>query len=238
MKTIYTLNDGSTLCTMPAKEFTNIRTWQGNRIMDYRHVESIKTAIGSNIQHLDNGYKIIECYEADATGADHLTQYIIDGQHRAEVLRQYYKESPSPIDFDVVVLRKHVESEGDIIMYFNAINHTKSIQWKDPILLTNMYIAALESAFNIHRVKLIRNGSTHRPYLSVDKLRKAFLEYPDRLKGTKADIDVFIEKVKAYNTYNLTYEMDVKGEPTFKKASELQFTLAMNTKLKWISDLL
>jgi hypothetical protein len=101
-----------------------------------------------------------------------------------------------------------------------------------------MYIAALESAFNIHRVKLIRNGSTHRPYLSVDKLRKSFLEYPDRLKGTKADIDVFIEKVKAYNTYNLTYEMDVKGEPTSKKASELQFTLAMNTKLKWISDLL
>lgn len=238
MKVIHTLNDGSTLCTVSAKEFITIPTWNGNRIMDHSHVESIRTAVGKNIKSLDNGYKLALFHEMDATGTPKRQLYIIDGQHRAEVVRQFYRDYPSEPDFEIVVLQKEVDTEGDAVMYFNALNHTKSITWTDPALLANMYISALEQAFNGKR-KLIRKGATHRPYLSADKVRDALLKRT--LKGTKAEIDTFIQRVQEYNTKalkeyetKLAYDIDIKDEALVKKAVECNFALAMNQKLPWI----
>ena len=238
MKVIHTLNDGSTLCTVSAKEFITIPTWNGNRIMDHAHVESIQTAVGKNIQALDNGYKLALFHEMDAAGTPKQQLYIIDGQHRAEVLRQFYRDYPTEPDFELVIQQKQVESEGDAIMYFNALNNTKSITWTDPTLLANMYISALELVFNTKR-KLIRKGSTHRPYLSADKLRDALLK--KSLNGTKAEIDRFIQRVREYNTTTLklyetklAYDIDIKDEALLKKAVECNFALAMNQKLPWL----
>ena len=239
MKVIHTLNDGSTLCTVSAKEFITIPTWNGNRIMDHTHVESIRTAVGKNIKTLDNGYKLALFHEMDAGGTPKRQLYIIDGQHRAEVVRQFYRDYPTEPDFEIVILQKEVDTEGDAVMYFNALNHTKSITWTDPTLLANMYISALEQAFNTKRI-FIRKGTTHRPYLSADKVRDALLKLT--LKGTKADINTFIQRVQEYNTKTLkeyetklAYDIDIKDEALVKKAVESKFTLAMNQKLPWIS---
>jgi len=238
LQIIHTLNDGSTLCKVSAKEFISIPTWNGNRIMDHSHVESIRIAVDKNIQTLDNGYKLALFNEIDAAGTPKQQLYIIDGQHRAEVVRQFYKQYPSESDFEIVALIKSFDTEGDAVMYFNALNHTKSITWTDPSLLANMYISAIELAFNSKR-KIIRKGATHRPYLSADKLRDALLKKP--LKGTKAEIHSFIQRVQEYNTKTiadyeaqLAYDIDMKDEALVKKAIECQFALAMNPKLPWI----
>ena len=245
MTHLYTLNDGSSIHTMSAKEFITIPTWHGNRSIDHSHVESIQKEVGTNIKILDNGYKLALFHETDAGGSVRLQPYIIDGQHRAEVLKKFYNDNQNHPDFTLIVVKRHVESEGDAIQYFNTLNHTKSIQWTDPNLIINMYISDLEKTFNTPKVSLIRVKSTHRPYLSSEKIRQVLQLNQAKLKVNKTDIDKFIERVKKHNLNGLekhekdiAYSIDMKDEAIVKKAVELKFTLAMNPKLPWLTSCL
>jgi hypothetical protein len=115
--------------------------------------------------------------EPDATGTPVRQSYLIDGQHRCHILR-----SATALDFPVIVTEKDVASESDAIDFFNTINTVKPQQWSiDPALIVNLYIVELEKAFP----KMIR-PSTHRPYLSVDRLREALKRLPLKAKAVTA----------------------------------------------------
>lgn len=180
----------------------------------------------------------------------------MDGQHRAAVLRDYFSTHILEPDFPVVVLEKHVESEWDVISYFNALNNAKPVKWSDPGLLTNKYIQELEAAFCAAGAKkkgasaqLIRPGATCRPYLGVEKLRTALMTeaMAGKLSSTESEIKAFVERVLAWNTAavrdaGLTTVFGTKSKKVdvdmIDKAAKLGFMLALDPKLGWIKQLL
>jgi len=188
MTTLHTYTDGSTLRRMSARDLIRIQIWRGNRILDLEHANQIQRAIGTRIQSLDNGYRIVKYYEEDAAGRPILQSYVIDGQHRVHVLREHYNSSLCEPDFELTVTEKHVDSESEAIAYFNALNNVKPQCWKtDKNLLANQYITELELLVNTRRRQpLIRPSNTHRPYLSSDRLRDALLLFADLLTDTGA----------------------------------------------------
>lgn len=243
---LHTYSDGSTLKLMSAKELITIPIWKGQRILDKEHAASIKSAVGSTIRRLDSGYSIVRCKEEATDGKMVECTYLIDGQHRASVIRDWYAATVCEPDFHVTVTEKVVESESDIIHDFNKINTVKPQQWKvDPAILANNYIAALERAFNTNKkCPLIRTGSTTRPFLACDALRKALLDSKALLKYAPDAIAAFVSRVQQYNVAMLgalNRELVVaatKDSKLKERAIAANFALAYDTKLQWVAHML
>jgi hypothetical protein len=243
---LHTYKDGSILKVITSRELVSIPIWKGQRTLNKEHSLKIKEAVGSDIASLDSGYSIVNYKEENADGNIVLSSYLIDGQHRASVIRDYYASTVCEPDFDVTVTEKTVESESDAVEYFNKINNTKPQQWKvDPNLLINAYITAIEKKYNTNKkCLLIRPDSTARPYLSAAALRESFILNKQLLKSSKEEIIKFIERVDKFNNTNITkftLEMtqpNVKDIKLKERAVSINFTLAYDTKLQWIKNLL
>jgi hypothetical protein len=244
MKVLHIYADGSTLNLMTSRELISIPIWKGQRIVDNSHANNIRSSIGSNVQCLDSGYSIVKYKEETADGKMILQSYLIDGQHRASIIRDYYNSTVCEPDFNVTCTEKIVESETDAIEYFNKINNVKAQQWKmDPNLLINKYISAIEKKYNTNKkCLLIRPDSTMRPYLSAAKLRDEFKNHVHLLNTNT--INKFIEHLAKHNdslVNNFEIELsqlDVKDVGIKEKAVGLKFGLAYDTKLKWVKDIL
>jgi len=231
---------------MKAKDLITIPIWKGNRILDEVHAKSIKDAVGSNVRRLDSGFNIIKYDEKNADNKTITVSYLIDGQHRASVIREFYRDNYCEPDFDLTVTELVVESESDAVEYFNKINNVKKQHWKtDPTILVSKYIVALEKKYNISKkTPLIRLGSTHRPYLSSEKLREVLKANSSLLKQSTEDIAAFIEKVHKKNK-ELLNEIQIeialpnpKDVKIKEKANDLQFALACDASLSWIRAIL
>jgi hypothetical protein len=245
MNTLHSLHDGSQLKLITAKELIKLPVWKGNRIIDHTHVEKLKSSICSEITKLDFGYRIATYTEIDAGNNKILRSYIIDGQHRHQVLKDHFDTIMCEPDFKVVVIEKSFESESDVIEYFNQLNNSKPIQWSDPIMLANRYIAALEAAFNKKKGEsLIRPATTKRPYLSVEKLREALLENSEKLKENIVEIAAFVKRVVEFNEAEIKTSdfliLNAKRADIdiIQRALKARFMLAIGQKLRWIGNLL
>lgn len=246
---LHTLHDGSTLKLISAKELIAIPIWNGNRIIDQAHVDTIKASVKDNIKSLDFGFRIVTDVVTDPNGLLVKESKIIDGQHRHRVLRDYFLENYFHEDFQIVVLEKELTSESEKITYFKQLNTQLPIAWKsDPAMVTNEYIKALETKFNTKKESMIRDKSTKRPYLSVEKVREEFLKI-FKAKGVASesaeDIKAFVDRVATLNE-RLIQESDMailqagKKETAdlIQKAAAKKFMLAVDPKLKWISECL
>lgn len=246
---LHTLHDGSTLKLISAKELVAIPIWNGNRIIDQAHVDTIKASVKDNIKSLDFGFRIVTDVVTDPNGLLVKESKIIDGQHRHRVLRDYFLENYFHEDFQIVVLEKELTSESEKITYFKQLNTQLPIAWKsDPAMVTNEYIKALEAKFNTKKESMIRDKSTKRPYLSVEKVREEFMKI-FKVKGVASesseDIKAFVERVATLNE-RLIQESDMailqagKKETAdlIQKAVAKKFMLAVDPKLKWISECL
>jgi len=210
--------------------------------MSVEHVAKIKGSI-TDIRNLDFGFRLVTRMDEDADGKPVRQTVVVDGQHRRQVLSDYFRENPEASDFPIVIVEKEIQEESDIITYFNTLNTQKPIPWKsDRPLIANKYILALEKEFNIGKGKgLIRSGATKRPYLSVEKLREELCKKD--ISESPQDVVAFIARVKEYNTEfasdyatHLTYkklDLDI-----IEKAKEIKFMLAVDTKLAWVSSCL
>lgn len=241
---LHTFHDGSTLCIMSVKELLTLPIWKGNRILDKEHVAKLKSAIRQNIQRLDSGYRIVKYNEVSTDNEWVEQSYIIDGQHRISVIRDYFSTAVCPPDFNVAVVERKVASELEAIQYFNELNTVKPQCWNtDPNLIINLYISALEKKFNTKKRQLIRKGVAHRPYLSSDKLRDKLEKIPT-LKFDTETINRFIERVSNHNTLLKTqYQVGMalgksQDEKFVQKADSMEFYLALDQKLKWVEELL
>lgn len=234
MTTLFTYSDESKLKTTNMKAFLSISNWRGNRHLDYTRVELLTKEVGDNIKSLDSGYHVIKILEEDAAGKSRHVMYLIDGQHRREVLLRYYASGLCLEDFPVTYIEKVVDSESDAITHFNKINNTKPMRIEeDPRLIANRFVAALEKGF---AKGLIRSKTTRRPYLSADILREELEKYSKILQSI--DPAAFVEKVKLYNIKRLI-EMDIEkalGKAIPETYKEKEFTLAEN--LKWVGLML
>lgn len=221
----------------------NIDNWNGNRILDKTHVESIKNSLelhGKSIHHLDNGYHIVCFNEIDA-GNNLVPVYkLVDGQHRREVVREMIELCD---DFPVTAIINNLENESEAIQYFNTINHSKPIQIDlDPKMIINPFVGALVEKYP----KMIKSVNTKSPYLSVDALRQCLEKYVSQLK--KITPKLFCEKVQEWNKREVAkLELEMINIPVKKKgnqktakelAYEYSFVLNLNTKLPWINNVL
>lgn len=185
---------------------------------------------------LDSGYKIVKYFELCSNGQYEEQSYLIDGQHRVSLLREFFANALCEPDFDVTVTEKRVSSELEAIQYFNEVNTVKAQSWEtDPHLVMNLYVAGLEEAFNKKKKHVIRKGHTHRPYLSSDKFRVALEKIP--LKSDPDAVKVFVAKAVEINT-SLAAEVQVqlahRDDKFLTKAVEAGFYLALDPKLKWV----
>ena len=178
---------------------------------------------------MDSGYHVI-VQEEDVEGKPLHQAYLIDGQHRREVLLRYYLSGLCLSDFPMTFRELVVKTESDAITYFNQINNMKPMHIEeDPRCVANRFVSALEKGFD---KGLIRSKTTKRPYLSADILREELEKYSKILQTT--DPVAFVEKVKLYNTKRLV-EMEIEkalGKAIPESYKEKNFTLAEN--LKWI----
>lgn len=232
MASLHTFHDGSTLRLLSAKSLIKIPIWKGNRILNTEHVAAIQAAIGPRINELDSGYCIIQVPELDAANKELLESYIIDGQHRAAVLKAHFEPPCFDDDFNVVVRVKRVASESEAISYFNAINNTKPQQWKhDKKLVANAYIVAIEADYNTKKLALIRPGATCRPYLSVDKLREQLMLQPldpERIASFRTRLIEWNRKKCEETQLVLSLQPDHKDARMLTRAVEVHFLLAMD----------
>ena len=242
---LHRFHDGSVLKTMMATELVKIPVWQGNRTLDKDHAMKIRDAIGDAVESLDSGYRIVKYDEQDATGRLVQQSYLIDGQHRQFVLKEHFLGNLCEPDFTVVVQEKNVESESEAIEYFNAINNVKPQKWRtDPAILVNQYIAELEKKFNVSKAaKFIRQGTTCRPYLSVDRLREALKAQTARLEQEPLKIQAWAQRAVELNA-SLTASSPLrilennKESKYWERAAEVRFMLAVEPKLKWVAELM
>jgi hypothetical protein len=237
---LHTLHDGSELHLASAKELAEVPVWKGNRIIDEAHVTQIERSIDGDIKKLDGPYRIVIIPEVDGAGAVRNTRYLVDGQHRRQVIANHFKTHLCEEDFPVLVILKEVESEEDIIAYFNTLNNVKPLHWKtDPHLIVNTYIAALEAEFNRGKAKMLRAGTTCRPYLGVDKLRESLTKIVRRLSTDKGLIAAFVREVRAWNDHTAQEirRMEAVGadlDAKQTKAANHNFMLAYDTEHRWI----
>lgn len=178
-KQIFTYHDHSALIIMRASEIAQMDVWNGNRILDFQHLLSIRREIGEDIKKLDrNPFHIVKYFKEDEPGRTELVHELVDGQHRASVLRLFFNGKNDWVtnDFDVLCVVKLCANEQAIIDYFRRLNHTKAIQWEeDPNMIANRYLDALLRRFNSPAKTLIRQGKTRAPYISVDEVRQEIL---------------------------------------------------------------
>lgn len=239
--TMHRFHDGSVLRTMTARELVAIPVWKGNRILDTDHVAAIKKKT-TDVRRLDSGYRIVNCMEPNPSGVLVKQAYLIDGQHRAAILREHFLSTLCEPDFVVVVTEKDVASESEAIEYFNVLNTMKPQQWRtDPALLVNQYIAELERRFNSKRIKMIRQGSTCRPYLSVDRLREALRAAITELPQEATAIEEFGVRVVAKNQELVAaaplMTLGTKSSSKFyERAAATGFALALSSELNWIKE--
>jgi hypothetical protein len=232
-------SDGSVLRKIKAKELVGVPVWKGNRFIDLAHAELIKSAIGGVINALDSTIFRLVKYKDSVSGQEQT--YLVDGQHRQHVIKKYYEEHYIlPINFDVMVHEKTVDSESEAIEYFNAINNVKPQQDNDPKMLANKYILALEKKF----VKLIRpeGKATKRPFLSNDLLRVALEGNAGLLRQGDAFVRRFIERVDAWNTKRIRdYELGLierREETVLDTCLKKKFILAFDARLPWVKECL
>lgn len=243
MTLLHCLGNGSEVKIIKASELVKILVWKGNRNIDPAHVAAIKNSV-EDVKTLDFGYRLVTYDSIDGGGNPIEETVLVDGQHRHAVLSEYFKESlfTDIYDFPVVVTIKNVESESDIIEYFNALNHVKPIKWDDPELIVNNYIQALEKRFNTNKTKpLFRKDATGRPYLSILKVREELRKH--ELRGSKHAISTFIQNVVKWNEGRLKMADALtafgdKFADYLERAASVKFMLAVDPKLSWIRECL
>ena len=243
---LFRLANGSVLRVLSAKELVRIPVWKNNRIIDREHAAAIQRDVGAAVSTLDHGYHLAILAEEDAAGRMVDQQYIIDGQHRLQVLKTHFDTTLCAADFPVLVFERRFVSEGELIEHFNTINKSKPVQpWVDEPMILNNYVKAVELAFHSKRQILIRPGGCHRPYLSSDRLREALKTRFKSLPATQKGADAFAAAAKAWNDHAVaTADVFVLGiratkkREFFEKGAKIGFVLACDDRFAWVDEVL
>jgi hypothetical protein len=228
---MFITSDNSHYKIISARLFCQIPVWRGNRVIDEDHVRKIREGLKNNVSLLNSSpYRIALMTEEDGTAK----QWIIDGQHRAYILKEYFEKEGAE-EFNVLVAGKRFENEDEIIDYFKTINTTRAIQWKeDPVMKANSYLAALMKEFNENpKFPMIRAGKTTRPFLSADKLRDEILKR--KVDGWTITPMEFAEHCRNQNIL-LTDGLKVKPSPSDMelRALKYKFSLGLDTSMHWM----
>jgi hypothetical protein len=136
-----------------------------------------------------------------------------------------------------------MESESDAVDYFNTINNSKPIQYEeDPKVVVQRYMKALDESFP-KKSKFFREAKTRRPYVQKSELINALVKHVNQLRKHKPD--AFAKDVISWNVRHLKeieleewMKDNVKDQSIKKHAVEIKFALGLDTRFKWIEQVL
>ena len=112
---IFKSNDGSVWSKIPASKLCLFPIWGGNRIIDPTHIKDLEEKVGIHNANILNSsiFRTITVWSPD----DSMETFIIDGQHRIEIIKKYLIKNP---DFECIVSDKLVDSEKDAISIIHS----------------------------------------------------------------------------------------------------------------------
>ena len=231
MQFIHAYNDGTRLCVMSAKMLLLTPPWMGQRILDPAHVRSIADAVGGNVRLLDRGYVLLRYEKEGEAAASDTASFIIDGQHRAQVLKDHFAAHPAEPDFSVTATIKIATSEEDALGFFQALNHAKPVKLtEEPALVANDHLSAVLAAFNGDpKNPLIRAHKTHAPYLSADAVR---LWLRDVVVPRSYTARAAVAALRAANSRILASGFEATTQPR-RSAVTLKFALGFSRPEEW-----
>lgn len=235
---IHTFSNMAVLRKMQARDLIHIEIWNGNRTLNHEHKRQIVESLKIGVHGLDlNPFHIIRYpIEDPDTGEQLFKTYIIDGQHRASILKDAYTVNTEALYFDVIVIEHSCSSEEDAIRYFKILNTTHAVEWKDdPKLLANKYVAGIEKEFNKGKTKFVRQHGCHRPYLSLEKLRDAIIKYKIHEKGRKLADFVSFARTKNLETCEYFKALG-ENEKLIERSVAMGFCLALDETFKWMEE--
>ena len=234
---LFTSTDGQILGTASAKLVSCLPVWEGNRNILEDHVKDIQQSLGDHVENLNHTIFRVALVKLDTGVSKH---YIVDGQHRAQVLKEYFEKNPFNNDFDALVSIKEFEDEAEIIKYFQDINRVRAIQWKeDPNIIANKYIQVLLDYFQppVKKGKpailYFRHGRTRKPYISIDLVRQMLLaKYDGNWTITP---EQFLQQAQHHNE-KLFQKIQEKTVRTPAEITQFEygFALANDEKFLWI----
>jgi hypothetical protein len=237
-KTFFTSADGQDLGVSSARLISETAIWEGNRNIMEDHVKDIQQSLGEHVEYLN---QTIFRVATVVTDDGRVRNYVVDGQHRVKVLKEYFDTHPIANDFDILVAVKKFDSEKEIIQHFQNLNRTRAIEWKeDPNIIANKYIEALLTEFQppVKKngkpiIEFFRFGRTRKPYISIELVRQTLIsKYDGRWTMTP---DQFVEQVHHHNVklYQKISEKAARSQVE-QTMYELGFCLALDDKLHWI----
>ena len=234
---LHKFSDGSILKVMNAKEFSSLPVWYSQRTLDEHHRDRIRRKLHDNIENLDGSlYHIVE-YESEES--EEPVRSIIDGQHRAGILKEYFQNKSDAKDFPLVVKIKYCDTTEEAIQYFKILNTTKSIEWKeDPNLVAQKYIKALLKEFNNETTKFFRECKTKRPYVQLEKLQTT-LTRGGLVTHLSLSPEDFAKKAKEWNEQKLEQLIDLPRIRTSIESSAIHigFVLGLDEQFQWIDSI-
>jgi hypothetical protein len=237
--TLYTFSDGSILKKMNAKDLCKIDIWHSQRTMDTHHKQQIQKQVNNTIQALDGSLYHIVRYPPDEDGEADICR-IIDGQHRASVLRDYYQSAGTEAkQFSVLVKEKTCKTEEEAIQYFKILNNTKSIEWKeDPKLVAARFMNSLLAIFDNEKTKFFRVNKTKRPFVQIEKLQAVFVNRRIGI-GMKITPEEFAQKALAWNEAKIDHILAQASRSAIEDhALGLGFTLGLDDTFGWLDSVL
>ena len=236
---LFRFTDGSILKSLDAKELSSIDIWHSQRTLDTYHKQTIQKQVQNTIQSLDGSLYHIVRYPPDEEGETDICR-IIDGQHRASILKDYFQEAGIHAKkFQVLVKEKICKTEEEAIHYFKILNNTKAIEWKeDPKLVAQKFMSALLSMFENEKTKFFRSNKTKRPYVHIEKLQVIFVNRRIGI-GMKITPEEFAQKALAWNETKIDHILTQASRNTLEDhAISLGFTLGLDDTFSWLDSVL
>lgn len=243
---LFTYTDGSSLWEVGARWLTAISVWEGNRVMDEKHLADLRDTI-TNPRDIQGLFSVVEYTAEDGSRQ----RKIIDGQHRQAVLAAHFAASTtsagtvSEDDWPVLVRRYIVADHATVVSIFRQINHAKPMEYRgSPTERLHDIIYAMTREFIGERAKggiiaLVRT-SCNRPALNIEHLEMAIKSYRlhERTDLTPADIVDHARKMNGlYADDPARIPMPPVSVSIMNKATEYGFYLGLDPKCSWLAGL-
>jgi hypothetical protein len=243
----HNFRDGSELIAISARWLIQIPPWEGQRTLQADHVQTLKKSI-HNPQDLEGPYVVAVLQ--DEAGP---RWGIVDGQHRAEVLREWFRTQPQSKDFLVVVRLKECASDLEVIELFRTINTQKPMEYtlsaeEKQHELVRLLVTEYQRKDKGHKLtEMIRSGAKQRPFLATElllqhlKQRRFFSEdSPGTFRVPPQDI---AHRIIAWNSEKASdptaYLATLKGlsDTLVARAATYGFYLGLDPKLGWLATI-
>jgi hypothetical protein len=227
---LHQFHDGSTLRTMDARALSALQIWYGQRTLDTMHRARIQKESQANLLALDGSLFHVVIYPSEEDGLDQ--KYIIDGQHRASVLKEFFETNN--MTFTVLVKEKYCKNHDEAVEYFKILNTTKAIEWKeDPKLIATRYLNAILKEFPD---TMFRPVKTKRPRIQIEKLLTVMIHRRFG-HGITLTPEEFAGRVVEWNERrieSILYQQD--RTPLEMEALKLNFALGLDEQFGWLDS--